>query len=246
VADTIPDSFWVPNADGTGAYVFNGRVHAAGLDLDAGTSATPPDTDRVRWLRTSDGVAVATLFAYTPQNVLELAGIAPTAADNAQTILGVLDAGGNHSSYLRAYHIAGGNPSDVVEVFGGAAPTRRLLDNAGASDFAQLAALSAVSFGFSKAHSTAAFTYSAADTNRRVYAPARTLDFDSMGAVHAVNTYFVAPRAGKYLVLFVIDQLTVAGNVMVGAIKNDATMLRSQTCNCALGTDAGFKGGTLM
>src|SRR4051812_19156724 len=42
---------------------FTGKVHAQGLDLDAGTTGTPPDIDRVRWLRTTDAKVVADMLA---------------------------------------------------------------------------------------------------------------------------------------------------------------------------------------
>src|SRR4051812_34771973 len=59
MADSIQNTFVRVAPDGTVTYDFAGHVHAQGLDLDAGTNATPPDTDKLRWIRTSDGAVVA-------------------------------------------------------------------------------------------------------------------------------------------------------------------------------------------
>src|SRR4051794_38584433 len=53
------------NPDGTIAYDFAGHVHASGLDLDEGTSTTPPDDRKVRWLR-ADGSRGEEIFGYDP------------------------------------------------------------------------------------------------------------------------------------------------------------------------------------
>lgn len=59
-----PTPGMVVNADGSIEYDFDGRIRARGLDLTAGTGAlsTSPLDRRVRWLRASDGAAVAELY----------------------------------------------------------------------------------------------------------------------------------------------------------------------------------------
>jgi hypothetical protein len=50
--------------DGTVTYDFDAHLHARGVDLDAGTTTSPPSDSRVRWLRASDGALLADLFGY--------------------------------------------------------------------------------------------------------------------------------------------------------------------------------------
>lgn len=49
---------------GTVGANFTGHVHAQGLDLDAGTSTTPPSQDRIRWLQVSNGALIADISCY--------------------------------------------------------------------------------------------------------------------------------------------------------------------------------------
>ena len=88
------------------------------------------------------------------------------------------------------------------------------------------------------------FSYSAADTNRRPYTPTSTDTFDPSNMMS--TSIFTAPVTGKYLVGMAIDQISAAGNIMVGHFLNNTTILRTITCNCALGTDANFKGGASL
>jgi hypothetical protein len=120
---------------------------------------------------------------------------------------------------------------------------RLLLDNAGTSAYAQLAQPALRSLGFTKLHSTAAFTYTAPDLNRRVYTPARTVDFDTMAGAGA-TTFFTAPSDGSYLIGMIVDQITVAGTFACGHLLSDTTVLVNETASCGLGADADHKGGT--
>ena len=61
--DSIAPSLLTIGPSGQVGADFTGHVHAQGLDLDVGTTTTPPDVDRVRWLRASDGAARASLYA---------------------------------------------------------------------------------------------------------------------------------------------------------------------------------------
>lgn len=56
--------FFTVNANGTITNNFTGHIHADGLDLYAGTTASPPDDRKIRWLRQADGALVAVLSAY--------------------------------------------------------------------------------------------------------------------------------------------------------------------------------------
>jgi hypothetical protein len=65
MGDAMNPTFLTVAPDGTVTYDFSGHVHATlGFDIDAGTSSTPSDSSRLRWLRTSDGALVADLYAY--------------------------------------------------------------------------------------------------------------------------------------------------------------------------------------
>jgi hypothetical protein len=70
--EQLVPNYLTVNPDGTTGASFTGHVHAQGLDLDAGTGATPPSTDQVRWLRTSDGAAVATVGGFDQAGLTEL------------------------------------------------------------------------------------------------------------------------------------------------------------------------------
>jgi hypothetical protein len=66
----MPDSYQAdfgqrigPNGELT--YDFNGHVHATGLDLDAGTTGSPPDDRKIRWLRQADGGVAAQVYGYS-------------------------------------------------------------------------------------------------------------------------------------------------------------------------------------
>lgn len=118
------------NADGTVSADFSGHVHAAGVDLDAGSSLTPPDTDRVRWLRTADGAAVASLYA------LELAN------GRRQAKLLTTNTGGAASGIeLNAYASPAGFADAYVNINneGGSGPHFKLLDSNDASGLVRVA-----------------------------------------------------------------------------------------------------------
>src|SRR5947209_231784 len=102
VGATVPN-YLVVNPDGTIGANFTGHVHAQGLDLDAGTSSTPPDTDRVRWVRTSDGAAVAYLAGYSTagQEVVGVGARAAVQADLSRVSLHAEDDTGAFQALLQ-------------------------------------------------------------------------------------------------------------------------------------------------
>jgi hypothetical protein len=64
VDESIQPSYLTISPDGTVGANFTGLVHAQGLNLDAGTSSTPPAQDKIRWLRVTDGAVIAEIAAY--------------------------------------------------------------------------------------------------------------------------------------------------------------------------------------
>lgn len=92
VGDSYSPAFMTVNPDGSITFDFTGHVHAEGLDIDAGLIDDPPDEHRIRWLRASDGAAVADFQAYedgnSPPNAAtrwDLNDNWPTAADRQIT-----------------------------------------------------------------------------------------------------------------------------------------------------------------
>lgn len=64
MADSMVPSYLTVDGQGRVTAEFEGHVSAAGLDLLAGTTISPPDDRKVRWLREADGALVAELAAY--------------------------------------------------------------------------------------------------------------------------------------------------------------------------------------
>jgi hypothetical protein len=65
MADTFtPDIGQRIDAQGRVTYDFDAHVRARGVDFDAGDGLNAPDDRRIRWLRQSDGAAVAQILAY--------------------------------------------------------------------------------------------------------------------------------------------------------------------------------------
>lgn len=128
--------------DGTITYDFDGRVHAAGLDLDAAQSDTPDDSQRVRWLSAIDGALIAEMWARDPESGPINRGLEATyhmpSGGTGLIHLNVddPDADNRGSVALTLSGNSGPNPSSnaTVATFGHSAT---LLDQDGASSFLQ-------------------------------------------------------------------------------------------------------------
>lgn len=133
--DTLqPNVITVAN-DGTLGADFTGHVHAQGLDLDASSISTPPDADRIRWLRTSDGAWVAALFGeYVPG----VPGVLPPSIV-ADFVLSDPDSAGARSAVLSlVYNNGSSTEVDATATFGGFTKARTIISSDGASSFLQL------------------------------------------------------------------------------------------------------------
>lgn len=135
MADTYAPGNMTVAADGSVLFDFAGHVHAQGLDLDAGTTTTPPDDDRIRWLRASDGALVADDTAYdaagSRERTSRAVGDAVTAARAT-----LLAEGPGGEARLTALAQPGGLLSVDAQAQGGG--LRTLIDSANASSFPTL------------------------------------------------------------------------------------------------------------
>ncbi len=134
----VPNYLTVDQAGRVGAS-FAGHVHAQGLDLDAGASSTPPDQDRVRWIRQSDGAVVAQEFGYTNPGsaTLELGGRPAVATDRAYSRLNAYASDGT-SVGAQIYASYQQSPASAAVVAGAIGSVRVIIDNTGASDYLQV------------------------------------------------------------------------------------------------------------
>jgi hypothetical protein len=130
-SEALTPNYLTVNADGTVGADFTGRVHAQGLDLDAVAIAT--DSDKIRWLRTTDGALVTEIKA-TDSGVraAQLRTIGD-GTNQATTSLEVDDANGNQAAVEAI--VNPGNPSTVHALADAHAVT--VIDGNGASDFAK-------------------------------------------------------------------------------------------------------------
>jgi hypothetical protein len=62
VTDQITPNLITVDAQGRVGADFTGHVHAAGIDIDAGTVVTPPAESRVRWIQKANGVVAADAY----------------------------------------------------------------------------------------------------------------------------------------------------------------------------------------
>lgn len=125
----------------TGNASFNGYVHASkGLDLDASTGVgTPPDIDRIRWIRQSDGSVVADLVAQSNAGGEVSRYYAyERGAAGSQVEVTATNAALNRYGSLFISQLAGGlgDISAVVSPAGGGAVSKKFLRGDGTSDFA--------------------------------------------------------------------------------------------------------------
>lgn len=64
--DAVPNYLTTDSTGHVGAN-FTGKVHAQGLDLDAGLSPAGPDINKVRWIRQVDGAVIADIIGFPNQ-----------------------------------------------------------------------------------------------------------------------------------------------------------------------------------
>lgn len=131
--------------DGSVVFEFAGHISAEGVDLLAGTTASPPDDRRIRWLREADGSLVASMYGY--ETASTDAAIVSAGDDNGvvpRTATAGMQAvnNGTHIAVITATAAQGGlaeararasDPSGVVT----ANSTRKIIDENGYSDFIQ-------------------------------------------------------------------------------------------------------------
>jgi hypothetical protein len=65
VPDSVSPTDLTVDAQGRVGIDLSGHLTAAGVDLDAATTGTPPADEQIRWLRQSDGELVGSLVAIT-------------------------------------------------------------------------------------------------------------------------------------------------------------------------------------
>lgn len=129
------DETFTPNSYSVDAA---GNVNVSGINLPAGTNATPPTRSRIRWLRQSDGSVVADIDAYyqtggTPVSAMTLNAYALGAAQESAETLIALDDLGNPQATIGVLQIARGASAQAAISIAGT--NYRLMDQAGESDF---------------------------------------------------------------------------------------------------------------
>ena len=147
LADTISPNYLTVNPNGTVGANFTGHVAAAGVDLPAGVSASPPSDSRVRWLSQTDGAVLADLTAFTSgQRLLAQSVYAPD-NDQAGIWLDARDATNNSAAGIHLVSSPGANPNGYIDINAGTkliggyefpAQQRRIIDSNGVSNFLQL------------------------------------------------------------------------------------------------------------
>lgn len=142
--DSVSPAYLTLDAAGNVGADFTGHVKATGLDLEAGTTASPPNDRKVRWLRTSDGAVIANLAAFNlgGGSSLNLSAQGPGTDVGSTQIEGTRAA--NTSDFARVLAQAGFNGGGVSEVtanvsrdIGGPVETRgvRIIGSDGSSDY---------------------------------------------------------------------------------------------------------------
>jgi hypothetical protein len=131
-------------------YDFDAHIHARGLDLDAGASNTPPADRRVRWLRTSDGAALADVFGFDDGLESGLFATATNVGNGSKALATVRAISGTHQADLTVFTESAGNPAgalDTVSV-GASSPAgakgATIITGDGRSNFVQLISLQAL------------------------------------------------------------------------------------------------------
>lgn len=116
---------------------FEGHISAEGVDLLAATSSTDEADRQVRWLRESDGSLVARVKAYTggASAVSELA--TERGAGSALSSLVARQGDLANRAKVNASLTAAGAEVYASASFGANSELRRIIDDAGSSDFVQ-------------------------------------------------------------------------------------------------------------
>lgn len=135
LSDQSAEALLTLSADGAIGADFAGHISAAGLDLLAGVTATPPADRRVRWLREDDNTVATEIYAYD------------TAGGTNQELRANGEAGGQGFARLAALGDNGGveaainalaNPvAQIVYAYAGAV-NRRIIGADKTSDFLQV------------------------------------------------------------------------------------------------------------
>lgn len=137
--DTLSPTVITVNLDGTIGADFTGHVHAEGLDLTAATiGTTPPDTDRARWIRSTDNAEVASIVGATQpgtQELLQMIATALTAAEQSSVRMDAYDDTGARQASFLAFQVNRGATAELFLQAGGV--TRKLLDQAASSSYLQ-------------------------------------------------------------------------------------------------------------
>jgi hypothetical protein len=115
--------------DGTVTYDFDAHLHARGVDIDVGLTSTPPNDRRIRWLR-ADGGVVAQLFAYQDAQFVE--GNLITTPDNGARLSQI------SGLYIGATDVISARALVTNPAKAPATQTRTIIDDTGASNFAQV------------------------------------------------------------------------------------------------------------
>lgn len=135
MADSVAQNYATLLPDGTVLFVFDGKMRARGLDLDAGI-ATPVDINKVRWIR-ADGAVVGYIGGYEtvfPNGVLEIAATQQSGETNTTVRARATGSGGDISQVSVLQGAAGTGQLNLTAE--GAAATA--LNAAGGSDFARI------------------------------------------------------------------------------------------------------------
>lgn len=85
-------------------------------------------------------------------------------------------------------------------------------------------------------------SWTAADNNRRLYAPSKVVVWDT-GNLGGSTCYIQIPITGYYFINVQLFGFSVAGNCLVALARNDTEIWHEVTTTITLGADADHKGG---
>lgn len=123
--------------DGTDLFEFIGHVLAQGLDIEAGTGASPAADRKARWLSGSDAILEVFAYLFSGEAHSRLISTEPTGTDIAQLDLNAESgARSARATFKTDGSAAAASASQLLELFIGA--EHYLLDGSGVSSFARL------------------------------------------------------------------------------------------------------------